>query len=175
LKHAVKSRIIKENPCDFVDRPKTKKYTGEYHNANEIVKLLEVAKGTTLEVPIFIAAYFGLRRSEILGIRWSAIDFANGLLTVCHKVVRVIKNGKVAKVATDELKTESSHRVLPLDDNMLEFFKSVKKQQEWNKSVCGNSYSKEYDDYVCVNAMGELINPDYVSCAFGKLLKNATG
>ena len=171
LKYAVKSKLIKENPCDFVDRPKTKKYAGNYYNASEIKQLIETTKDTLLEVPVFIAAYFGLRRSEVLGVRWSSIDFTNGYLTVCHKVVRVVENGKIAKHASDELKTESSRRVLPLDENLLDFFSSIKERQERNREVCGNSYNTNYEDYVCVNAMGELINPDYVSGMFGKLIK----
>ena len=75
LQYAVKTKLIHDNPCDFVDKPKRKKFVGDYYNADEIKKLLEVSKGTAAEVPIFIAAYFGLRRSEVLGCRWSAIDF----------------------------------------------------------------------------------------------------
>ena len=171
LKYAVKTRQLKENPCDYVDRPKTKKYTGDYYNATEIKQLIEVSKGTLLEVPVFIAAYFGLRRSEVLGVRWSAIDFTNGLLTICHKVVRIAKDGKVVKFASDKLKTESSRRVLPLDDNLLNFFSIVKARQERNREVCGNAYNEEYEDYVCVNDAGELLNPDYVSGMFGKMIK----
>lgn len=171
LKHAVKSRLIKENPCDFVDRPKTKKYVSEYYNAKEIKQLLDIVKGTTLEVPVFIAAYLGCRRSETLGVRWSSIDFTNKTLTICHKVVRVVKNGKIAKLASDELKTESSHRTLPLDNFLLEFFSTVKQRQEHNRRMYGNSYNTEYEDYVCVNDVGKLLNPDYVSGTFGKVLK----
>jgi len=171
LQYAVKSRLIKENPCNFVDRPKRKKYVGEFYNADEIKQLLEVSKGTPIEVPIFIAAYFGLRRSEVLGLRWSAIDTSNKVLTVCHKVVRAIEDGRLVNIATDDLKTESSYRVLPLDERLQEFFTTVKRRQKWNMQVCGNSYNTEYLDYVCVNDMGDLINPDHVTGLFVKIIK----
>jgi integrase len=171
LKYAVKSRLIKENPCDFVDRPKTKKFAAEFYSASEIQKLLAMAEGTPIEVPVFIAAHFGLRRSETIGLRWSAIDLSNGHLTVCHKVVRAAKDGKIVKIATDELKTESSHRVLPLDEKLIKYFSVIKSRQEQNRKLCGNTYSTEYQDYVCVNGTGELLNPDYVSIKFGKLIK----
>jgi integrase len=77
LKYAVRSRLIKENPCDFVDKPKRKKYVAEFYNAEEIKQLLAVSKGTPIEVPIFIAAYFGLRRSEIAGLSWDRVDWTN--------------------------------------------------------------------------------------------------
>jgi integrase len=171
LKYAVRSRLIKENPCDFVDKPKRKKYVGEFYNADEIKQLLAVAKGTAIEVPVFIAAYFGLRRSEVIGCRWSAIDFTNSTLTVCHKVVRAIEGGRLVNIATDDLKTESSYRVLPLSESLLEFFTNVKNRQEKNRELCGNAYNTDYLDYVCVNAMGELLNPDHVTSAFAKIIK----
>jgi len=171
LQYAVKTKLIKDNPCDYVDKPKRKKYVGEFYTADEIKQLLDVSKGTTVEVPIFIAAYFGLRRSEVLGCRWSSVDFSNKVLKVEHKVVRIIKDGKLVNYATNDLKTESSYRVLPLDDRLLEFLARVKKRQEWNKRVCGDSYSTEYEDYICVNDLGVLINPDYVTDCFSKILK----
>lgn len=171
LKYAVKSKLLKENPCDFVDKPKRKRYVGEFYNADEIKQLLEVSKGTPLEIPIFIAAYFGMRRSEVLGLRWSAIDTARKTLTVCHKVVRAIEDGKLVNIATDDLKTESSYRILPLDDRLLAFLDSVKKRQEQNRKLCGNSYCAEYNDYVCVNDIGVLINPDHISNGFANMLK----
>jgi len=171
LQYAVKTKLIRDNPCDFVAKPKRKKFVAEFYNADEIKKLLEVSKGTAVEVPIFIASYFGLRRSEVLGCRWSAVSFTNKTLTVCHKVVRSIEDGKLVNIATDDLKTESSYRVLPLDERILEFLAVVKKQQEWNKRVCSSSYSLEHEDYICVNDVGVLLNPDYVSDSFSKILK----
>lgn len=170
LQYAVKTKLIKENPCDFVDKPKRQKYTATFYNADEIKQLLAIAKGSTVETPIFIAAYFGLRRSEVLGLRWSALDISNGLMAVRHKVVRTIENGKLINLATDDLKTESSYRMLPLNDSLLEYLKVVKQGQDKNRKLCGNSYCNDYSDYICVNDMGVLLNPDYVSSAFNKLI-----
>ena len=165
---------LRLNPCDMVekaDKPKRTKYRAEFYNAGEIRELLSVAKDSPVEIPIFLAAYFGLTRSECLGLRWDAVDFVRKVLTVRRKVVRAVVDGKLVNIDSDKLKTEARYRVLPLDDQLMEFFSEVKEHQEWNKKVCGNSYSKEYPDHVCVNAMGELINPDYVSDTFPKLLK----
>ena len=166
LQYAVKSRLIKENPCDFVDKPKRQKYNGTYYNAEETKQLLAVAKGSPTEVPIFLAAYFGLRRSEVIGLKWSAIDFTSGLLAVRHKVVRALENGKLVNIATDELKTRSSYRTLPLDESLLEYLTGLKRQQTENRELCGASYCTEYADYVCVNPLGVLLNPDHVTGAF---------
>ena len=77
LKHAVKRGVISYNPSDQADPPKAEKHVGEYYNAQELKKLLSVLKDDPLRVPVIIAIYCGLRRSEILGIKWSAIDFEN--------------------------------------------------------------------------------------------------
>ena len=69
LQYAVKTKLIKENPCDLVEKPKRKRYVCEFYNAKEIRDLLSVSRETTIEVPVFIAAHFGLRRSEVLGLR----------------------------------------------------------------------------------------------------------
>ncbi|MCL2400435.1 MAG: site-specific integrase [Defluviitaleaceae bacterium] len=170
LQQAVKSKLIKENPCNSVEKPKRKRFVSEFYNAKEVRELLLVAKSSPIKVPIFIAAYFGLRRSEVLGLRWSAIDFSNGFLTVRHKVVRTIKDGKLINVATDDLKTDSSYRVLPLDEHLIKFFKETRHYQEENYKLCGDSYDTKFNDYVCVNPMGVRFNPDYVSNAFVKLI-----
>ena len=171
LQYAVKLKLRHDNPCDFVDKPKRKRFVSEFYNADEIKKLLEVSKGTKMEVPIFLAAFLGLRKSEVVGCRWSAINFMNKTLTVRHKVVRSIQNGKLINLATDDLKTESSYRILPLDERILEFLASVKKRQKRNMEICGDSYNTEYTDYICVDDMGVLLSPDYVTGSFPKLLK----
>ena len=71
LNHAYKSKLIKVNPCDWVDKPRSKKYVAKFYNADEIKQLLEVFKDSAIEVPVFIATYFGLRRSETIGLQWS--------------------------------------------------------------------------------------------------------
>jgi len=165
---------LRLNPCDLIekaDKPKRTKYRGEFYNANEIKELLAVAEDSPIKMPIFLASYFGLTRSECLGLRWDAIDPVRTVLTVRRKVVRAVVDGKLINIDSDKLKTEARYRVLPLDDQLMEFFSDVKEQQEWHKKLCGTSYSREYQDHVCVNAMGELLNPDYVSDTFSKLLK----
>ena len=69
FKNAVAKRIIASNPCDFVDRPKADEYIGEHLNATEVKKLIEGLKDDPMRVPTIITAYYGLRRSEVLGIK----------------------------------------------------------------------------------------------------------
>jgi len=171
LQQAYKAKLVRENVCDLVEKPKRRKYYGEFYNAKEINTLLALAKGSTIEIPIYLAAYFGLRRSEIIGLRWDAIDFTSCTLTIKHKVVRAKKDGKMTVEATNDLKTQSSYRILPLDDTLISYLQELKRRQDENRKRNGNCHIHEYDSYICVNEMGDLINPDYVTDVFGKIIK----
>ncbi|MBQ8404995.1 MAG: tyrosine-type recombinase/integrase family protein [Clostridia bacterium] len=75
MKYAVKTDLIVSNPVDKVDRPKKNSFQGSFYTEDDIQDLFEAAKGTKLELPIVLAAFYGLRRSEVLGLKWDAIDF----------------------------------------------------------------------------------------------------
>ena len=170
LKHAVKLDLIPTNPADKVDRPKKDRFIGNFYDAEEVNKLFEVSKGTKLEFPILFGAFYGLRRSEALGLKWDAIDFENDSITIRHTVTSVTLDGKVQLVAADTTKTKSSLRTLPLVPFVKERLLVLKKEQENNRRLCGRSYHKQFAGYVCINEMGDLIKPQYVTEQFPKLL-----
>lgn len=170
LKHAVKLDLIPTNPADKIDRPKKDRFIGSFYDAEEVNKLFEVSKGTKLEFPILFGAFYGLRRSEALGLKWDAIDFENDSITIRHTVTSVTLDGKVQLVAADTTKTKSSLRTLPLVPFVKERLLLLKKEQENNRRLCGRSYHKQYVGYVCINEMGDLIKPHYVTEQFPKLL-----
>ena len=170
LKHAVKLYLIPTNPADKVDRPKKDRFIGSFYDAEEVNKLFEVSKGTKLEFPILFGAFYGLRRSEALGLKWDAIDFENDSITIRHTVTSVTLDGKVQLVAADTTKTKSSLRTLPLVPFVKERLLVLKKEQENNRRLCGRSYHKQFAGYVCINEMGDLIKPHYVTEQFPKLL-----
>ena len=79
-------------------------------------------------------------------------------------------DGKVQPVAADTTKTKSSLRTLPLVPFVKERLLVLKKEQENNRRLCGRSYHKQFAGYVCINEMGDLIKPHYVTEQFPKLL-----
>ena len=170
LKHAVKLDLIPTNPADKVDRPKKDRFIGSFYDAEEVNKLFEVSKGTKLKFPILFGAFYGLRRSEALGLKWDAIDFENDSITIRHTVTSVTLDGKVQLVVADTTKTKSSLRTLPLVPFVKERLLVLKKEQENNRRLCGRSYHKQFAGYVCINEMGDLIKPHYVTEQFPKLL-----
>lgn len=172
LKYAVRIDLIASNPVDKVDRPKPQAFMAGYYSAEEMEQLFEVAKGHKLELIIQIAAFYGLRRAEVMGLRWEAIDFEAKTLTIRHIVTSTRIDGKQVLIEADRAKTKSSLRTLPLVDSIAERLKTVKKQQEYNRKICGNSYNQKYLGYVFVDAMGNLIHPNTVTSEFPKLLED---
>ena len=171
LKYAVKMDLIPFNPADKVERPKKQKYIADYYRLEELEQLFEATKDHPYSLLIQITAFYGLRRSEALGLRWDAIDFERNTITIRHIVTNAKIDGKYEIVREDRAKTKSSLRSLPLVDNIREKLLALKEQQKENKRICGNCYNREYDGYVFVDVMGNIFNPRNLSSNFSKLLE----
>lgn len=171
LKYAVKIELIDTNPADKIERPKKDHFVGSFYDSKEVQELFEAVKGTKLEIPVFLGAFYGLRRSEALGLKWNAIDFENDTITIRHTVTACTIDGKRVQVAQDTTKTKSSMRTLPLVPAFKEKLLKLKEDQKEYRRVCGKCYDKRYLDYICVDEMGTLISPGYLTTAFPKLLE----
>lgn len=130
-----------------------------------------------MELIVYLTAFYGLRRSEVLGIRWSAIDFENKTITINHKVVTVTDENENSKAKTKTItkrktKNKSSYRTLPLFKKIEELLLYTRKMQEYYMSIFKDSYNKKYKDYVCLDELGNLRKPDYVSHKFKQILRN---
>ena len=171
LKYAVKNDMIPTNPADKVERPKQDKFYGSFYDKEELNKLFEAVAGTKLELPVLLGAFYGLRRSEIIGLKWSAVDFEQNTITINHTVTSCNLDGKCVIVAKDTTKTKSSRRTLPLVPYFHEKLLAVKAQQEKNQKLCGRSYNKEFLEYICVDEIGDRFKPNYITTQFPKLLE----
>lgn len=167
FKSAVKRQIIPTNPVEQADRPKSTQFIGDYYNADEIKRLLDGTVDDPLHMVILLAAYYGLRRSEAVGLKWSAIDFTANTISIKHKV---LQNGSKVK-GYDVMKTKSSYRTLPLIPSVVEELRREKERQTEMQRLMGRSYNHQYDEYICVDAIGELIRPNYVTQHFTVVLK----
>lgn len=167
LRCAYRDDLIRKNPCEFLTRIKKEKTIKNYYDKDEIQQLLKAFKGDQLELVVKIAVFYGFRRSEILGLKWDAFDDRQKTISIKHKVLSVKK--KV--YASDTLKTQSSRRTLPLLPEIEQALKERKAQIEENKRLYGKCYNQKYLDYICVNDMGDLILPDFVTHHFSKILK----
>ena len=171
LKYAVKIKTIQSNPAVNVERPRKEKFIGSFYDKKEINTLFDIIQGHPLEVAIKLAAFYGLRREEIIGLKWTAIDFENNTLTIQHTVTECNLDGKHIEVASDTAKTDSSLRTMPLVTNFRAMLLAKKEKQEHYRKLCGRSYCKEYLDYIFVNEMGERWKPSYLSDGFKRILE----
>ena len=167
LKYAVHNHIISENPAEFVKKPKKTKYNYVILSPEELQVLMNEVKGTDMELPIALAVLFGLRRSEVVGLRWSDIDFVGKVMTISGSVTRQHNSeGKLIDVYSHDTKTEDSKSEYMLNDDVVAYLKSKYFAQQTMPRE-----TKEYMDFVCVNEVGQRVHLDYVSDKFGKLLK----
>ena len=170
LKYAMKTDMVPQNVAMKVDRPRKNSFQPTFLDAEQMQKLFEVVKGTRLELPVLVAAFYGLRRGEVLGLKWDAIDFNRGTLTIKRTVTEATIDGTMKIIEQDSAKTKSSLRTLPLVGSFRDYFQKVKEAQELNKKVCGNCYNYDYDGYVFVNELGERMRPNYLTEYFPKYI-----
>ncbi len=112
---------------------------------------------------ITIAVLYGLRRSEVLGLRWGAVDFERGSITISHSVTMASINGHRQRIAQDKVKRKSSFRTLPL--------------MPWAEALLRETAIQRYgtqeppaEDYVCLYENGGPLMPDDLSLGFQKIL-----
>ena len=172
LQYAYENEFVVSNVADKVKLPKVPIYAGTYYNQEELLKLFECVKGKPIEFAVRMASYYGLRRSEIVGLRWSNIDFQYKTIMIKHTVVDCVVDGKSTLIAKDRAKSQSSIRTLPLLPNIEEYLMKLKELQQRNKEIFGDSYNQSYLDYVYVNQIGELIRPGFITQNFPIVLRN---
>ena len=172
LKYAVKTDMLVQNVADKVDRPKENSFQPVFLSAEEMQKMFKALRGTKLELPVLVAAFYGFRRGEVLGLKWDAIDFERGTISVIRTVTTITIDGKQTEIEQQSAKTKSSLRTLPLIGSFREYFLQVKEAEELNKQVCGNCYNHEYDGFVFVDELGERMRANYLTSAFPKFLED---
>lgn len=166
LQTALRLDLILSNPADRVERPKKEQFIGSFYSQTELNTLFSLIKDDPLKIVIYLASFYGLRRSEVLGLKWDAFDFENKTITIKHKAIQGKKDNKIVVILKDKTKNQSSYRTLPLVDDIIVLLKEHQKQIDENKKLCGNSYNKKYLDYVCVDSVGKIFRPEYVTDHF---------
>lgn len=168
LDDAVLEELIPRNPAVGVKLPakniaKRERVFLNVESANAVLKAFE---GHPLQPLVYVTLYYGLRRSEALGLRWSAIDFENNTLTINHTVV---KNRTI--VQKDATKTQSSFHVYSLIDDVRDVLLKVREQKSQCRELLGETYAES--DYVFSWPDGTLFRPDYVTRGFQRVLKRS--
>ena len=171
LKYAVKMDLIAINESDKVELPKIEKHTAKYFSSADMMRFLEITKTHKLALLFQMDLFYGMRKSEIVGLKWDAIDFEQNTITIKHTVVETTIDGKRELIMEDKTKTSSSYRTLPLIPEFKAKLQVLKKQQEKNRKLCGSCYIEKYRGYVFVDPMGALYTPRYITDTYKSILR----
>ena len=158
LGEAEKQGYIQKNYCKMVTLPKDNNKKNIQVLTQQQQKLfIEAIKGHKLEVLFLIALGTGLRLGELLGLKWSDIDFNTGILTVNRTLSRV-KNQTTGKYEIIEQtpKTKNSNRTIPIPNDILNKLKEHKKNQSKQRLFVGEGYIN--NNYVFTDDAGNPID-----------------
>ncbi|MDD2445324.1 MAG: tyrosine-type recombinase/integrase [Clostridia bacterium] len=172
LQYAFKNDFILSNPADKITKPKREKYKAQYYNQEELEKLFEVIKDSEFKVPIMIAGMYGFRRSEVIGLKWDAVDFENDTIEIKHKILETKVDNKRLVYKSNTLKTLSSNRILPLLPQVKQLLLKHKEKLLNNKKILGKGYFTEDEEYICVDNVGRLILPNRLTENFVTTIRN---
>jgi len=166
LRWAKRKGFVSRNAAEDIDPlPTDTAQKGDFYTVEELKKLFEICEGDPLEPVIKLAAYYGLRRSEVLGLQWSAIDFD-------AKILRIRRTAVMTNHGTrflDQTKSRASRRSMSIPDNMLQFLKTLKEKQEEEKELFGEGYMD--NDLVGCWPDGSPLSPYFVTQHFSNLLE----
>jgi len=164
LKAAQQSGWIVTNPCDGLRLPRQQKPEFSFYNAEQLNTLFAAIQGEQLWPLVRITAVYGLRKSELLGLQWSSIDFKANTLTIKHTVVK-----QKSLVTKDKTKNAASRRTFPLTPEMRSLFEQIKAEEAVNRRLFGKEYNE--NSYIFKWPDGRPFSPNYVSHKFSALLK----
>jgi integrase len=171
FQQAYKDELLDINPFDRVERPKKSDFHGAHYSEDELVALFELCRSDPIWPCVVLAGGMGLRRSEVLGVRWSRIDMDKRTVLLDTKIVEEKTDGEPELRAIEEMKNKSSRRTLPIPDPVYEMLETIRARQEINRKLFRGSYNRTWDDYVCTDELGNLMRPNFVTDHFSYLLK----
>ena len=154
------------NPCANV-KVKGKdeeRFEGTAYEIPTAKKLLNAVKGDPVEPAVYLGLFLGLRRSEVVGLRWKDVDMENGIVHIRNTVVKFSTISELEKT-----KSRASKRDLYMPNALKEYLQTVWDRQEKERQLTGRTYSE--DEHICQWADGTVFQPDYVSRRFAKLLE----
>lgn len=164
MKKAVTLRLIPYNPCEAVELPKLKKYRTNVYSPEMMQTLLDKAKNTDMYLPIFLLVMIGLRRGELLALRWSDIDFKNNILKVRYNLVRS-EDGYIIKPP----KSEAGIRDIHLGEDVMSVLKQARLQYMTDAFKYGTGFQNL--EFVIRQEDGSPFHPDSMSQKWRRFLK----
>jgi integrase len=164
LSYAVRWEFLSRNPADSVDSPRPNRPETITPTVVELGRLLAEGDRTKLGPLFRFAALTGMRRGEILALRWEDVDFEHGTVSVRGSVRRLGKGRGMVRMTP---KRERSVRRLTLAAPAVE----ILQQQRWRQLRDIEDLGEDYEDkgIVFANALGAYRDPDHVTRVWGKV------
>ena len=166
LHQAVRWGMLQRNPADMVDPPRVTHEERPILDAGDIERLLQAADGSWLWLPILIAVTTGMRRGEILGLRWEDVDLAGAVLRVRQERQKV--GGRLMFTPP---KTPKSRREVTLPTLLVDELRREKGRQAEERLRLGPLWTDS--GLVVTKEDGTPRSPDNLTHAFGKLVAKA--
>ena len=163
LNDAVRKGILKFNVAVSAKTPKSNKTINNYLDEKEIKELLHLIKGSVIEVPVVLCALYGLRRGEVLGLKWQNVNLISKTITISETLQQSIGGSIIVPP-----KTDSSYRTFPIPDSLYKFLTAHKEDQKRKKELLKGAYIDS--DYVCTMKDGRVISPNYLTRTFHKII-----
>lgn len=156
---AVKKGYIVSNPCERTDPPKVKKQDAVYLDEDQAVKLLQLLDNEPIyyRMPITVLLFCGMRRGELLGLKWSDIDFTANTIDINKSMLYLSDRGTF----TDDTKNSSSRRVLHVHQSLMNELKEYRKWQLEQSAILSDAWKGS--NSVFVTAEGSEMRPDTLS------------
>ena len=162
LSTAVEWQIITSNPCQRVKRPKVRQNTPSYLDEEETRRMLELLEneGIQQKTMIYLLVFLGLRRGELVGLKWSDIDFENNTVNIDRTVIYSPGKG----VYESDTKTNTSHQTVKVTAFITQLLKQYKAWQAAERLKVGDKWKD--NGFVFTRTTGEPLRPDYVTSWF---------
>ena len=133
---------------------------------NQTAVLIENVKGTALYIPVLLAVTTGMRRGEVLGLRWCDLDLDRGTLSVSQILEKTRKSGLCFK----QPKTPKSRRVISLPSITVDALRKHRAEQARLYLSLGIGWDDS--GLVCTKKVGEPINPNTLTSGFASRVRN---
>jgi len=167
LNYAVKMGVVVRNVADVIQPPRVQRVTMNTLSPEEVTRFLDAARETDYYVYFATLLYTGLRRGELLALRWRNLDLDSETLTVVETAYK-LSNGEYR---IKEPKTPQSRRNVTLPISLVELFKIYRADQELLRIQLDVALNT--DDFVFIRPDGSPINPNAVTLAFRRITKRA--
>lgn len=166
LNYAVKQEMILKNPCQVVGKPRipAREYTvWEPKDCHLFLSHVKI-KDPYRYISYYLAIYTGMRRSELLGLTWSNVDFIKRKIFVNQTLYYKSKDN----FSFQEPKTKKSNRVIAIDETIIKELKTHRKLINEDRILYRHEYNE--NDLVCCNFVGAPLIPNDLGDHFRKTL-----